>query len=149
MIIVDEQIPQAKAGDITIFGYQPFSRERTRERYFITFVWEIAEQRILGYDLTFSTDQKGRNCLVEKVDPDLTKDERKTREKSLNVKGAKLFNMLPRDLRNFNGDTDDFVSSLDSYLMDIPDNPKCPFRQCFGEENSLLILLPKFKNKSG
>ena len=47
------------------------------------------------------------------------------REKSFQIHGAKLFNSLPKNLRNSRGnDIEEFKSKLDKYLESIPDEPK-------------------------
>jgi hypothetical protein len=64
---------------------------------------------------------------------------RKAREASLFVKGAKLFNRIPRELRNLNhSKVDAFKSGLDEWLSHIPDQPTIPGRQRAVLTNSLL-----------
>ena len=49
---------------------------------------------------------------------------RKARESSLGVKGAKIFNLLPAELRNTGNNTVDiFKKKLDIFLANIPDQP--------------------------
>ena len=45
------------------------------------------------------------------------------KEKSLAVEGAKLFNSLPRYLREFTGTYETFKANLDELLNEIPDTP--------------------------
>ena len=131
--------------EVPVMGFQAYSRERNRERYYIIFVWEISQGRITGYNLTFSAGRSGRYCYVGQVDPGLGQEDHKRMENSLSIKGAKLFNMLPPFLRNFDGDINIFTSNLDSFIADIPDNPKCPYRACKEDNNSLLQLIPLHK----
>ena len=64
---------------------------------------------------------------------------RKAREASLTVKGAKLFNSIPRGLRDMNhGTVDNFKIGLDAWLTTIPDEPSIPDRQRAALTNSLL-----------
>ena len=81
------------------------------------------------------------------IDSSRPEEDQKREENSLSVKGAKLFNMLPSNLRNYKGDVTTFTNNLDNFLMGIPDNTKCPLRECKGIENSLLELLPIYKHK--
>ena len=71
---------------------------------------------------------------------------RKAREASLSVKCARLFNVLPRDLRDTNtGTVDQFKARLDDWLATVPDQPTIEGRQRAASTNSLLdqvILLP-------
>ena len=122
---------------------QLFSRERTQERYYIIFIWEIAQQIVSGYNLRFSYRRTGRYCYFESIDSSRSEED----QNSLRVKGAKLFNMLPSKLRNYRGDVTTFTNNLDNFLLDIPDNTKCPLRTCKDIENSLLELLPIYKHK--
>ena len=141
--VADDMMAGKDDKEILVMGFQAYSRERTRERYYMIFVWEIAQGRMTGYDLSFSTGRTGRYCYVRKVDPALDKEQQKREENSLSVKGAKLFNMLPAKLRNNKGDISVFTLELYNFIADIPDNPKCPYRECKEEENSLLKLIPK------
>ena len=64
---------------------------------------------------------------------------RKARESSLQVKGAKLFNCIPRDLRDtVTGTSDQFKTKLDAWLSTIPDQPTIPGRPRAAASNSLL-----------
>ena len=145
----DEEIHK-KHEDEEISAFLKFSRERTRERSYIIFVWQIAQDLVAGYDLTFSwspsPEQTGRYCAVTEVNRSLPEDVQRRIENFLIVKGAKLFNLLPQHLRDFQGNIEDFTFSLDTYLLMITDSPKCPYRKCLGEENSLLKLIPKYNN---
>ena len=54
----------------------------------------------------------------------------KAQEASLRVKGAKLFNLLPQELRNLDKVTvDTFKSNLDSWLEGVADQPTIPGRE--------------------
>ena len=46
-------------------------------------------------------------------------------DQSLGVHGGGLFNLLPVDIRNFEGSTDAFKMKLDEFLKNIPDKPQC------------------------
>ena len=68
---------------------------------------------------------------------------RRAKESSLQVKGSKLFNLLPATLRNINGcDTNTFKLHLDTYLSQIPDQPTIPDRVRAAATNSLLDQIP-------
>ena len=45
------------------------------------------------------------------------------RDQSLSVHGGKLFNSLPQDIRDCKGSKETFKVKLDTFLLDIPDNP--------------------------
>ena len=136
-----EQEPEGLKTEFEPMKMQRFSRERARERYYIIFTWQISQGHLSGYDLTFTRGQQGRFCNVRSIESDLSNKEKKAVEKSLKVKGAKLFNLLPSYLRDYDGVIDVFESNLDEFLLGIPDNPKCPHRHCLLDDNSLLKLL--------
>ena len=62
---------------------------------------------------------------------------KKARETSLQLKGARLFNLVPRDLRDMKAVTvDTFKAGLDTWLATIPDQTTIPGRQRAGLTNS-------------
>ena len=64
---------------------------------------------------------------------------RRARERSLRVHGAKLFNLLPHNLRNENsGDFALFKNHLDIFLSTVPDQPTTPGLVRAAMSNSLL-----------
>ena len=64
---------------------------------------------------------------------------RQAQEAILKVKGAKLFNLLPQEVRNLDNVTVDmFKSNVDSWLVNVPDQPTIPGRQRAAASNSLL-----------
>ena len=48
----------------------------------------------------------------------------KLRRQSFQVAGPKLWNCLPKNVRNFKGNQDDFKHILDQLLTKVPDEPK-------------------------
>ena len=55
---------------------------------------------------------------------------RKARENSLSVKGARLFNLIPRDLRDMqSGTVEQFKAKLDEWLSIVTDQPTIQGRQ--------------------
>ena len=68
---------------------------------------------------------------------------RNARESSLQVRGAKLFNIIPRELRDtMTGTSDQFKHKLDEWLSTIPDQPTVPGRHRAAASNSLLDQVP-------
>ena len=58
---------------------------------------------------------------------------------SLRVKGAKLFNIIPKEIRDLNEVTvETFKANLDQWLNTIPDQPTVAGRQRSAATNSLL-----------
>ena len=90
---------------------------------------------------------KGRTIVpspIVKTSPALV---RKARERSLGVRGAAIFNLLPDNIRNINTDhVDYFKNHLDVFLSAIPDQPTVTGLGRAAESNSLLHKLPLFYN---
>ena len=122
-----------------------YSLERRRERYQLIYTWRIIEGQVPNFDCTpISTtrsERRGRTCISPHIPSSAPARIQSIRFASLTHKGPRLFNCLPRDVRNLTGcSTDDFKRALDSYLATIPDEPLLPnltqFRRC--ASNSLL-----------
>ena len=80
------------------------SQERRRERYRVIFVWKIAQELVQGYSMNFVTNPRlGRLAVVHHVVATAPLVVRKAREASLSVKGAKLFTIIPKDIRDMPG----------------------------------------------
>ena len=64
---------------------------------------------------------------------------RKAREARVSFHGPKLFNLIPREIRDMNtGTIDLFKMRLDAWLEGIPDQPTTPGRQRAAASNSLI-----------
>ena len=71
---------------------------------------------------------------------------RKATEASLPVKGANLFNLIPKELRDMTGTALQFKAGLDKWLTNIPDQPTVNGRQRAAKTNSLLDQVPMHQN---
>ena len=70
---------------------------------------------------------------------------RKARESSVGVKGARIFNLLPAEIRNIDADNvDKFKKILDDFLCQVPDQPTITGPGRAAETNSLLHQIPMF-----
>ena len=122
-----------------------YSQERRRDRYQLIFIWKISMKLVDGYNLDFKNEgtRRGRECKVVGSDRNSPAAVRRARENSFSCKGAKMFNLLPADLRNITSDkVRDFKSKLDLFLRDIPDEPTLAGVERAAETNSLLHQLP-------
>ena len=96
-----------------------------------------------GYKLEFAhSPRRGRLAAVNPLDPHAPPAVKRARESSLKVKGSKLFNVIPKVLRDMNGTVDQFKAGLDKWLSSIPDQPTVPGRQRAAQTNSLLDAVP-------
>ena len=124
-----------------------YSQERRRERYRIIFTWKIAQQLVKGYTMAFVVNpRRGRLADVHLVPSHIPPAVRKAREASLPVKGAKLFNLIPKELRDMTGTALQFKAGLDKWLTNIPDQPTVNGRQRAAKTNSLLDQVPMHQN---
>ena len=116
------------------------SQERRRERYEILFLWKVAQGLVSGYHATFTqSERRGRMMVLPPLCHKAPAAVRRARESSLQVKGAKLFNCLPRLLRDtLSGTPENFKANLDTWLARIPDQPTISSRQRAAPTNSLL-----------
>ena len=121
-----------------------YSQERRRERYQIIFLWKVAQGLVQGYQASFTENaRRGRLMDVNPLCNQAPATVKKARESSLKVKGAQLFNSIPRELRDKNsGTSDQFKSGLDEWLSTIPDQPTIQGRQRAATTNSLLDQVP-------
>ena len=108
-----------------------FSLQRRRERYQIIYVWKILEELVPSLENVkrFSnfSDRGGRTCTVPSVNRNAPKKIQTLRESSFSVNGTRLFNVLPKKLRNLtNCPVSEFKANLDRFLKLIPDQPIVP-----------------------
>ena len=117
-----------------------YSQERRRERYQIIFLWKVAQGLVQGYKANFVQHvRRGRLMVLAPLCNQAPAAVRKARESSLQVKGAKLFNSIPRGLRDIStGSPEMFKARLDEWLSTIPDQPTVPGRPRAAASNSLL-----------
>ena len=93
--------------------------------------------------MDFTTNpRRGRLAVVHHVSGQAPPAVRRAREASLQVKGAQLFNLIPKDLRNMTGTVLQFKAGLDTWLSNIPDQPTINARQRAAMTNSLLDQVP-------
>ena len=96
------------------------------ERYRILYVWKILEGLApnCGIQLAPNNERLGRKCQI----PGLKKNGRAAiqtiREHSFQINGPRLFNCIPKKLRNMKLYQDEFKQEPDKYLSTIPDGPK-------------------------
>ena len=131
--------------------YNLYSLERRRERYRIIYVWKILEGLVPN-----TTDQEeggifpvsppsirhGRKCAIPLLKGSTFTN--KIREATLAVHGAKLFNSLPKELRESTQvSPDHFKAKLDKYLEGIPDEPIIPGYTSFrrADSNSIIEMM--------
>ena len=94
------------------------------------------------------SDRRGRTCYPKSLIRSSFQD---LRDKSLFVHGIKLFNCIPKNIRNLtNCSKEKFKSSLDMFLKLIPDEPQIPGYTKFRSAHSNSILhMYRYVKQSG
>ena len=124
-----------------------YSQECRRERYSIIFLWKLAHQLVSGYKIEFvQNPRRGRLAVIHPIVASAPASVKKAREGSLQVKGSKMFNLIPLELRGMTGTVDQFKSGLDMWLSSIPNQPTVASRQRAPQTNSLLDQVPLYQN---
>lgn len=117
-----------------------FSLERRRERYTIIYVHKILTgSAVNNLDLKFSIHPRlGRLCNIRKSHPRATTSVKTLKENSFVSRGPKLYNSLPKYLRDTNYTSHEkFKHALDKFLKTIPDQPKLPHYHLRATSNSI------------
>ena len=109
-----------------------YSIERRTERYQLIYVWKIIEGLAPNISTnrihTKESDRRGRYCVLPKLKTGDCSAKLKTiRENSFGVHAPKLFNVLPKHVRNITGvSANTFKHHLDKLLSTVPDQPSIP-----------------------
>ena len=113
----------------------------------VIFIWKLSQGLVSGYQVQFSSTlgRRGRTAQPHTVVQSSPATVRRAREASLGVKGARIFNLLPTDIRNLDSiSVDTFKAELDRFLANIPDQPTVSGLGRPAESNSLLHQIPQF-----
>ena len=89
------------------------------------------------------SDRRGRLCRVPGLERQAAARIQTSRENSFAVRAPRLFNILPADIRDFEGPVSTFKSRLDRFLQDVPDKPCLPHYYQAATNNSLLEQVPR------
>ena len=102
------------------------SQERRMERYRIIYVWKILHGLApnCGVELVQTNKRQGRRCAVPSLLAGGRAAIQTLREQSFQVDGPRLFNALPKSLRELKGTQEEFKEALDTFLMTVPDHPR-------------------------
>ena len=125
-----------------------YSLERRRERYMALYMWKmikgITPMILSGTDpevTQVDSQRRGRHCVIPKIDRRAPAVVQTLLENSLPVRGSRIFNTLPRSLREWEGGLQSFKSRLDKYLRSVPDRPYLPHYYLTSQTNSLAVSL--------
>ena len=101
-----------------------YSQERRAERYSIIYTWKVLEGLVQNCGVySIQNERRGRECIIPALKG--SPATRNMRDQSFQVRGPRLFNCLPRVIRNSTKiSVDDFKIKLDQFLTKLPDQPK-------------------------
>lgn len=109
-----------------------YSLERRRERYVVIYVWKIINGLVPNMEderfrlVTSRSERRGRTCRVPALNNRALAYIQTLKEASFAVRGPRLFNCLPGDLRDAVCTQDTFKRKLDVFLRSVPDRPVLP-----------------------
>lgn len=134
------------------------SLQRRRERYQIIYLWKILEEIVPNPFTAFHNNlsngfrtkhsaRTGRYCSYPTTSRQTNAKLQNIRTSSFIVHASKLFNALPKEIRNISNCTvDAFKAKLDSYIQIVPDMPHLPGlgKFCRASSNSLIHMIPTY-----
>ena len=130
-----------------------YSLERRRERYQIIYVFKI----ISGVVPNFTNERfklrptlsarRGCECLVPPINTGSTARFKTLTDNSFAIRGPRLFNILPRKLRDCGGSVDQFKAWLDCFLPKVRDQPRMPGYFQSSTSNSLIDQVSQMKRE--
>ena len=106
-----------------------YSIQRRHERYAIIYMWRIIEGQVPDFthgklNVTHN-HRRGRSFIIPQVKSSLPSKIQNIRHRSLAIRGARLFNCMPKYIRNKSQcTTDEFKRLLDEFLLTVPDKPR-------------------------
>ena len=106
-----------------------YSLERRRDRYIVIYVWRIINglaPNLESESCKIRTQHEGERRGLECIVPSLAGVPGRLqtiRECSFAVNGPRLFNSIPKNIREYIGSPDSFKKRLDNFLLAIPDVP--------------------------
>ena len=128
-----------------------YSIERRRERYLIIYTYKIIRGLVPNmkeekYELkTKSSARRGRECVIPGLNPQATGRVQNLIDSSFPINGPRLFNCLPKSIRDCEASVDTFKTKLDKFLKMVPDQPCMPGYQQSASRNSIIKQVDTLK----
>lgn len=128
-----------------------YSLQRRRERYRIIYIWKVLEGLVPNVNnkiISTLHARLGRKCKLPSVPHGRLG---KIRDASLPINGARLFNALPKHIRNLTGvKLLSFKNALDTFLSSVPDQPQLPGYTAHrrASSNSLIQMIHENKKSA-
>ena len=128
-----------------------FSLERRRERYTIIYMYKIISGTVPNFSdgrfaiKTYKSVRGDLLCRVPAISSGSTAKLRNMIEHSFAIRGPKLYNALPPELRNFDGTKQAFKLKLDKILRFIQDKPCLSGYQQSAHSNSITAQIAQLR----
>ena len=110
-----------------------YSLERRRERFLIIYISKMINGLAPMVDgphggelRVVQSERRGRYCMLPRVSGRAPSAVQTMLDHSLPINGVRLFNTLPRGLRECAGTLASFKKKLDAHLKSVPDHPYLP-----------------------
>ena len=133
-----------------------YSLERRRERYIIIYTWKVMYSKVPNIDGGNKikpkwNDRTGIKCIIPPLNSRSKGRIGTLKENSFFIKGPKLFNCLPNEVRDFCDKLEDFKAKLDKYLVCVPDKPNLLGQEYsqVAASNSLIDRIEQMKRENG
>ena len=130
-------------------SFKLYSLQRRRERYRIIYTWKILEGLVPNVRTnkvsSRTSVRNGRLCEIPCISTSAPANIRLLTEGGFCSHGAKLFNAIPKSIRNLtNVNVLTFKKKLDEFLSSIADEPQSPgyTARRRADSNSLLHMIP-------
>lgn len=112
-----------------LYHLKLYSLQRRRERYIALYTWKILEGLVPNISASNGISaawhpRRGRECAVPGISTKSPGRIQNIRRASFAINGPRIFNALPKYVRNTtNCDVNTFKSMLDYFLRQVPDQP--------------------------
>ena len=128
-----------------------YSLDLRRERYIIIYVWKIIHGIVPNIEgrnkiQTHMNERLGLKCNIPRRITSATDRIQSCKDNNFFVNGPRLFNCLPRDIRECRENQDIFKRRLDNFLRNVPDQPSGHGNEYSrrAENNSLIKQVPLY-----
>ena len=112
------------------------STERRNQRYRVLYTWKSLNDLVPSLGLSTSNDQRKGRLIVIPKNTGTVQRIKTLKDKSIQRTGARLFNRLPRIIRDYEGEYQGFKELVDTFLDTIPDCPCLPGYQTHNLDNT-------------
>ena len=124
-----------------------YSLERRRERFLGIYMWKMQAGLVPTVLRDGTLDvravkggRRGRRLAIPWINNRAPMPTQNLLEQSLPINGARIYNALPKSLREYNGSLLGFKTRLDEYLQTVPDKPYLSQYSLSVWSNSLSML---------